>query len=1017
MKRLPLLLFLFVLASDVFAQQAGQYVFERLTTANGLSSNIIQAIVQDVRGYIWLASNNGLQRYDGNRFITFNHQPGNLHPFENDFVGFVYEDARHRLWVGTGDNKVGIFDTRTFKFKEVPVKWRMNNTIFIIKRLTDVQGNLVMTTIDNGVYLYDSVRNVFNQSEDFLKVPKGWRPNTIVDDKKDGKLWMSCAEGLVMYDPKTNNINYRGHNPDKNPFITRFAENKHTHWLHLDQHRRLSFVTWEPDKPGPWVCVFDLASNNSKNYSLAKEIGLGYHEVFGPMEQRNGRLWFHGLPFLAEYTGDSTQPFIPIRNEYLTEQSIRFDRVERVYEDREQNLWVATDNGLYLFNPDAEVFKNMYPQRYGEKPAEAAIQAICKASDGLVWIGSWGGGLYFYDKDMNPAPAPEGLDGSNAHMIWHILEQKDKQRMWIGMQAGELLVYDRATKKGQYFRPPEIKGSTIREMVEDRDGNIWFGTQSGYIVKWDKKASGGDATKGFTLVMREGLVHEMYCDREGFLWIGSMGYGCFRMDPRTHKILNRYHTEAEPGRRLYENTPQDILQYDDTTFIVSTGAINIINTRTGAIRILSTQHGLPSNSVYEMEKDQQGDVWLGLANGLCRFNVEKDIFTLFDRRDGIRHDNFSSIGSARMADGSLIFTTDHNFVMFDPARMRQRAAPRDAVITLFGLENHPLLVDSLMQLDQVVLPHDRTSITIGFSALTYLNQQKLAYYYQLEGQDKEWIRADGRQQAIYNYLPPGRYVFKVKTQNGDGLFSEEEAMLNIYVKAPFWRTWWFYGALALLFTGILYWIDRERIKRILGLQKMRSQIAGNLHTAVNTTLNNINLLSEMAKIKADKDVSLSKEYIEQISEKSREMIDAMDDVLWSIQPENDSMQKTLLRINEFSDGLQSSHGVTVKMEVDNKVTGLTLDMKIRQDIYFLYKDALSYIVQYAEGTTVLVNMDLVKSRFLLKIHAPGPFTVVEAAADARYFEAMQQRAAQLPALLDIQTDKRGIAVILQVPVR
>ncbi|MCK7558344.1 hypothetical protein MKQ70_26420 [Chitinophaga sedimenti] len=328
-----------------------------------------------------------------------------------------------------------------------------------------------------------------------------------------------------------------------------------------------------------------------------------------------------------------------------------------------------------------------------------------------------------------------------------------------------------------------------------------------------------------------------------------------------------------------------------------------------------------------------------------------------------------------------------------------------------------MLVDSLTALDNVLLAHDRTSITIGFSALTYTKQQQLAYYYQLEGQDDDWVKADNRLQAIYNYLAPGDYLFKVRTQNSDGIFSKEITTLKIHVTAPFWRSWWFYGALAMLFMGILYWIDRERIKRLIGLQKMRTQIAGNLHAAVNTTLNNINLLSEMAKIKADKDSSLSKEYIEQISEKSREMIGAMDDMLWTIQPENDSMPKTLLRMNEFSDGLQSSHGVIVKMEVDDKITVLALDMKIRQDIYFLYKDALTYIAQYAEGTTVLVNMDLVKTRLLLKIHAPGPFTVVEAVADQRYFEAMQQRAAQLPALLDIQADKRGISIILQVPVR
>ncbi|MCK7558345.1 hypothetical protein MKQ70_26425 [Chitinophaga sedimenti] len=665
---------LFVLASAANAQQAGQYVFERLTTYNGLSSNSITGILQDARGYIWLSSNNGLQRYDGNRFLTFNNQPGNIPAFENDYVGFVYEDSKKQLWVGTGDNKVGTFDPQTFKFKEVRVHWWKYANIYINKGFFEFRGQWLMNTQDNGVYRYDSVKQEFNLAED-LVAPPGWRLQSYLDDKERGLLWISSFDGLAVINERTGNLNYRGHNPDKNPVIERYGALTSAHWLHIDQQQRLSFVTWEAQKPYPLICVFDLKNNISKEYNLGKEIGLGYHEIFGPMEQRNGRLWYHGLPFLAEFTGDSIQPFIPIRNEYVTEQSIRFDRVERLFEDREQNIWVATDNGLYIFNPDAEVFKNVYPQRYGGKPAEDGVQAVVRMRDGSTWVGCWGGGLYFYDKDMHPAPPPPGLDPRNAHMVWHIREQRDGERVWVGMQAGEVLVYDRATKKGRYFRPPVLKGSTIRELAEDKDGNIWMGAQGGYLVKWNRKAAGGDITKGYELVMKEGLVHELYIDKEGYLWVASMGYGCFKMDTRTHKILARYNSEGGVGRRLYENVPHDILQYDDTTFIISTGALNVLNTRTGAIRNITTQHGLPGNTVYEMEKDEQGDVWLGLANGLCRWNLQKNIFTLFDRRDGIRHDNFSAIGSTKLPDGNLVFTTDHNFVVVDPMKMTQPAAP------------------------------------------------------------------------------------------------------------------------------------------------------------------------------------------------------------------------------------------------------------------------------------------------------------------------------------------------------
>lgn len=1016
-KRILLPLLFFVLASNAFAQQARQYVFRHLSTANGLSSNIITSILQDHRGYMWMGSNNGLQRYDGTTFLSFNRQPGNIHPFPNDYVGLLYEDAHRRFWVGTGDNKLGLFDTRTFKFTEVPVKWRNRNNIYINKRLTEIRGELLIITQENGMYMYDSVASEFKQVSDFIPAPAGWSVNSIIDDKKSGKMWISCAQGVVMYDPATKHLNYRGHNPDNDPFINWYQHFKSTHWLTLDKNRRLSFITWEPGKPGPYICVFDLTTNRGHDYNLHAAVKIGYHEVFGPLVQRNGRVWFHGYPFIAEFTGDTARPFLLVRNEYTNETSIKFDRVDNLYEDREQNLWAASDNGLYIFNPDAEVFKNYTPQHYNDKPAEVAVQAVLKTQSGTMWVGTWGGGLYFYDKEMNPIPPPPGLDPKQAPMVWNIKEQRDGKRVWLGLQDGRLLVYDNEKKKGTYLEPPILQKSTVRELVEDQQGNMWIGTQRGLLIKWDRKASGDDPTKGYSLVMKEGLQHRLFCDKQGYIWAGCQGYGLARIDATTGAVLNRYNAEGAEGKRLYENTPHDIIQLNDSMFVVSTGALNVLNVRSGDIKIYTTQQGLPSNTVFGLVQDRSGYIWMGLANGLCRMNLEKNLFTLYDRRDGITYDNFAAIGAGNLPDGRIVFPSDHNFLMFDPERMQQSSAPRNVVITSFNLENQPQLVDSLLALEDVALDYDRTSITIGFSSLIYLNPDKLTYYYQLEGQDEEWIKADKRQEAVYNYLPPGHYTFKVKSQNSDGVFSSDVTTVHIHVNAPFWRTWWFYGALTLLATGILYWIDRERIKRIMGVQKVRSQIAANLHAAVNTTLNNINLLSEMAKMKADKDITLSKEYIEQISEKSREMIDAMDDVLWSIQPENDSMQKTLLRMQEFSDGLQSSHGVIVKMAVDDNIAALTLDMKIRQDIYFLFKDALNYISQYAEGTIVLVNMDLVKSRFLLKIHAGGPFTVVEAVADQRYFEAMQQRAAQLPALLDIQADKRGISIILQVPVK
>ena len=219
----------------------------------------------------------------------------------------------------------------------------------------------------------------------------------------------------------------------------------------------------------------------------------------------------------------------------------------------------------------------------------------------------------------------------------------------------------------------------------------------------------------------------------------------------------------------------------------------------------------------------------------------------------------------------------------------------------------------------------------------------------------------------------------------------------------------------LIIAAIFYYIDFERIKRLRALQRMRTQIAQNLHDDVDATLNDISLLSEMAKIKADKDVQRSKEYIDQISDKSKRMIDAMSDMLWTLNPENDTMEKTVLRMKECAEGLQNSHNTNIQMQIDSKVKSLKLDMKTRHEFFFIFKEALLNIARQANGTPSIINVDYMSGKLLMKIqnqevNLNSPLLAAPAKKE------MKQRAKFINAELDIQNDNKGISIILVVPV-
>jgi signal transduction histidine kinase len=368
-----------------------------------------------------------------------------------------------------------------------------------------------------------------------------------------------------------------------------------------------------------------------------------------------------------------------------------------------------------------------------------------------------------------------------------------------------------------------------------------------------------------------------------------------------------------------------------------------------------------------------------------------------------------------MPDGKIIFGADNEFIVFDPMKVAINNTAPDVAITGFKLMNQPLLADSLLQRKTIELSPEDNSIAIEFSGLTYDGTYIIKF--KLEGLDKDWRAADFSNQVVYSYLPPGTYTFLAKSEDAEGNPSKNITKLIIVVNPPFWKTWWFFCLLALVVAAVFYWLDKQRLNKLMALQNVRTEIASSLHEDVNTTLNNINLLSEMARKKADKDIDRSKEYIDQISDKSHNMIIAMDDILWSIDPENDSMEKSLLRMMEFADALRNRHGAHIELALDKKVRSLRLDMKTRHEVFFIFKEALRTIVQYSGGKQTLIHIDLFKNRLSVKLQDATANLDKNTAAADKSIKEMNDRAALIYADLDVQYDKNDMTIILLVPVK
>ncbi|HEX5151199.1 MAG TPA: two-component regulator propeller domain-containing protein [Parafilimonas sp.] len=1014
--RICLFILLLLPCTLVFSQQERQYAFTHFSTTNGLVSNSVFNIVQDKQGYIWLATVDGLQRYDGNRFLTFRHSSADPHSIPADFIPQLTKDEHDNLWLATG-GKIGFFDTKKFSFTAVPIEGEDISYPYNIRFYGNASnGYMALYAEGKGFFIYDPDAKMFKHKISF-RFPEKQRLYEIESVDNGRKYWIAAYGGVLVYDDETGNLNYRGHNPDSNIFINHLKNDTSINSFYGSKNDTLWYSSWPLVAYAPFIHTLNLKTGEKKTYSISKLFNYGYVELGGALFQANGRKWFYGRSFIAEYTGNENEPFQLIPNQYTSEQSITFDRAYQMIEDRQHNIWVATDNGVFVFNPDMQVFNNYHLRRGpGKEIIAAGVTNACELKNGNVFITSWGSGLFYYDNKFNVLTLPPELkELTRPYMIWCVHEHSKTGLAWMGMQGGGMAVYDPAKKKLDIMNDTVFRRSTIRQVTEDAFGNLWFGMQSGRVVKWNMKTANGDIHKGYEVIRAKGsyYIQKMYTGRDGAIWVCSLGDGLFKYDPATNKLLAHYTKNNVTNEGLSDNSVNDVYFYNDSLLLIADGALDILNLKTNTITHINTENGLPSNTVLSVEADKEGILWLGMANQLCRFDLQKKILSTFDRRDGISYDLFNPAADYKMRDGRLMYLTDKNFIAFRPSSVIATAGPGNVVITNFSLGNTVLLVDSLARFQTIDLKYDNTSISIEFSALNYTPQNKLHYYYMLEGIDKSWKAATNLNEAVYNYLPAGDYTFKVKAENTEGQQSAVTT-LQLRVSPPFWKTWWFFGFFILLALAAFYWVDRERINKIQALQKVRTQIARNLHKDINTTLNHINLLSEMAKIKADSDIERSKDYIEQISDKSRTMIDSMDDILWTLNPENDSMEKTILRMKEYAEAMQNTYPTGVIMEVDEKIKQLKLDMKVRHEIFFIFKKTLHNIAMHANNSESVINVDHAGKQLLMKIQNNE---VKLSGTDAEQaIKEIAQRAELINAELDIQNDSKGISLILAVVV-
>ncbi|HEU4606545.1 MAG TPA: two-component regulator propeller domain-containing protein, partial [Chitinophagaceae bacterium] len=378
-------------------------------------------------GFIWIGAQNGLQRYDGNNFITFRHHASDLSSIPANFITSMYQDSKGNFWLIGANNKVGSFDLKRFVFKEALIKGE-SPYYYVPARIEELPtGETMLMREDGSCFKYDSLSNQFIKGDEVLHVPPKWKCTHFVWDTVEKKLWLACDSGLAQYNTVTRHVNYRGHNTDNDPAIKAFEKVGRVASLTLTSEGDLLFSFWPYMAGGPTIYRYNKKPGKAKEFSIGSL--LGYHEINGFLQQRNGRLWIFGAAFLIEWTKNK-DPFTVIARKYTREP--KYEYCYKAIEDREGNIWLATDDGIYYFNPDKQIFDSYSCIRPGGQPMELNVTAAEELDDKRILVGTWGGRLLCYDQKFNPLPLPQSLREMGEYLsIWDMTVNAKTQDLWI----------------------------------------------------------------------------------------------------------------------------------------------------------------------------------------------------------------------------------------------------------------------------------------------------------------------------------------------------------------------------------------------------------------------------------------------------------------------------------------------------------------------------------------------------------------------------------------------------------
>jgi|GEM_PF-688076 len=794
--------------------------FQHLSVKDGLSQSTVNCIVQDTYGFMWFGTDDGLNRFDGYQVEVYRHDAGDANSLGGSFINVLHVDRCGTLWIGTtsGLNRYLPATDSFARYRMDHIGPQRINDNIITAIAEDGSGNLWIGTGGglnrmganrDRVYRYDLNSGQAGKN-------KG-EPVAAICEVEPGVLWIASPEwGLFRYLQSRDTIEPLPGWPDqKEPtpavsFRTLYRDKSGGVWL------------------GSWKNGLFLHRPDSKkwrNYRARPDLpdGLGHDEVKAVLQDRSGRIWIatfggglHTIdPFRNSFRRFQTDPDQP--------QSLSSNSVRTIYEDRSGILWVGTQGGgVDYYNPDR--YKLSPPPALPEIISRESIASICEDRSGNLWIGTSNKGLLRFHPHTGRTDFAHTLPGAPDSLRRNrttTLFEDHLGEMWIGTYGGGLCRFD--PKRGTFtcFRHESHNSTSISSdfivwFCEDKSGTLWIATHDG-----------GGFSGGLNRLNRESMTFTHFLNREGdpaslsyngvnvvhtgepgILWVGTFHGGLNRFDTRSGRFTHFLHHPDE-NRSLSHNCVTSIFpDHLGRLWVGTLDGLNCLDPGRKGFDRYGQGEGLANNVIYGILGDSRHNIWLSTNRGISKLNLEKLDIKNYDTTDGLINSEYNMGAFFRSKNGSLYFGGIHGLDMLNPETIRDNLYAPPVWITGFqvlGRGKPPVSGlppgRSILDTRTLNLPHHANDLSFTFVALNFSSPDKNRYAFKMEGLDPDWTYRDGTQRfAAYREMKSGRYLFRVKGANNNGIWNEKGTFIRITIAHPFWQTWWFRIAALLTFT-------------------------------------------------------------------------------------------------------------------------------------------------------------------------------------------------------------------------